>query len=212
VIPIVASADKYVSRYWENARYTAFYFVAGEMDGDRMIRNSMDLDRYLTKPFHDTTVVVYQGRGHEHFYDEVQRIFEWMNLHQREFFPQEFEVVIMRPWDNFFWWAEIGALPTASLVLPVNWPPEGGRRPSRTEGRILNNNRIILKTGAANCTVWLAPEMVDMDQRVSVGINGRDHREPIEASVEVLLEDVRTRGDRQHPFWAKIEATTGRYR
>ncbi len=24
-------------------------------------------------------------------------------------------------------------------------------------------------------------------------------------SLEVMLEDVRTRGDRQHPFWAKVE-------
>jgi hypothetical protein len=54
--------------------------------------------------------------------------------------------------------------------------------------------------------------MVDLDRRVAVVINGREHRDPPEASLEVLLEDVRTRGDRQHPFWAKIETTTGRGR
>ena len=29
---------------------------------------------------------------------------------------------------------------------------------------------------------------------------------PIEPSLEVLLEDARARGDRKHPFWAKVES------
>jgi hypothetical protein len=32
----------------------------------------------------------------------------------------------------------------------------------------------------------------------------------IRPDVRVLLEDVRTRGDRQHPFWARIDGATGR--
>ena len=28
----------------------------------------------------------------------------------------------------------------------------------------------------------------------------------IKPSVETMLEDLRVRGDRQHPFWAKVEA------
>ena len=37
-----------------------------------------------------------------------------------------------------------------------------------------------------------------------VTINGRAQRN-IQPSASTLLEDVRTRGDRQHPFWAKVE-------
>jgi len=102
VIPIVATADKYVARYWENARQVPFYFVGGELDGNRRELNSRDFDRYLTKNNFDTVIVEYRGRGHEHFQDEIQDIFTWMNLHQRRFFPKEFEVASMRPWDNFF--------------------------------------------------------------------------------------------------------------
>jgi hypothetical protein len=32
----------------------------------------------------------------------------------------------------------------------------------------------------------------------------------IEPNLLVLLEDARTRGDRQHPFWAKVEMPAGR--
>ena len=210
LIPIVATAGKYVSRYWENGRYVPMYFVGGEMDGDKMGRNSMDLDRYLNRHTYDVVVVMYQGRGHEHFSDEIQRLFTWMDLQRRQFFPREFDCVSMRPWDNYFWWAELGPLPGRSTVLPVNWPPDSGVRPARTEGRILENNRVMLRTGAERATVWLSPEMVDFSQRVAVSINGRTSTQRIEPRLDVLLEDVRTRGDRQYPFWARVDESSGR--
>jgi hypothetical protein len=47
VLPVVATADKYVSRYWENGRGLPMYFVAGELDGNRITKNARDLDRYF---------------------------------------------------------------------------------------------------------------------------------------------------------------------
>src|SRR5262249_20275018 len=73
VIPIVAVADKYCSRYWENANYVPFYFLGGEMDGDKTIRNARDLDRYLLKSY-DVVVSEYIGRGHEDFYEDILNI------------------------------------------------------------------------------------------------------------------------------------------
>jgi hypothetical protein len=54
--------------------------------------------------------------------------------------------------------------------------------------------------GGAKTTVWLAPEMVDFSRRVQ--LNGK--AVTVTPSLETMLEDVRTRGDRQHPFWAKV--------
>ncbi len=201
VIPIVATSDKYIPRYWENGRDVPMYFVCGEMDGSRKSINGPELDRYLTKVGYDVVVVEYQGRGHEHYYDEIQRIFEWMNLHQRNFFMREFKVVSMRPWDNFFWWAELDSFPSSAMVVPASWPPPSGTRPILSEGRVLENNAVTLRSGAGRTTIWLAPEMVDFSQRIL--INGRTAN--VAPSSAVLLDDVRTRGDRQHPFWAKVE-------
>ena len=53
--------------------------------------------------------------------------------------------------------------------------------------------------------VWLSPEIVTFDNSLKVEINGKPHRKKVVPSIETLLEDVRTRGDRQHPFWAKVE-------
>ena len=203
VIPIVATADKYVTRYWQNGAYVPFYFVCGEKDGNKLALNAMDWDRYLTHRGFDTMIAQYQGRGHEHFHDEIQHLFDWMNLHKRNFFPREFEAVSMRPWDNFFWWIETAKPLAATQVLPAEWPKSVGIiKP--TEAKILETNSVRVDSPAASVTVWLAPEMVSFDSKVTAIINNRRQLN-ITPSPEVLLEDVRTRGDRQHPFWAKAQ-------
>ena len=204
VMPIVATADKYVTRYWENAEFVSFYFVSGEKDSNKHAANAIDWDRYLLHSGFDTTIVQYQGRGHEHFHDEIQKLLDWMNLHRRNFFPKEFKAVTMRPWDNFFWWAELGSLPSQSMVMPVSWPPGSAARPAITEATILSTNSVRVTSGAQKVTVYLAPEMVNFEERVNASINGR-RVVNIQPSVDVLLEDARTRGDRLHPFWAKVE-------
>ncbi|MCA9246368.1 MAG: hypothetical protein KDA42_04605 [Planctomycetales bacterium] len=206
VIPIVAVADRYCAHYWENAAQVPLYVVAGEMDGDKISRNARELDRYLRRGF-DCTVVEFLGRGHEHFYDEVQRVFDWMNRRRRNFFPKEFDCATLRPWDNYFWWVELDEFPDRSIVHPGSWPPPRGVRASSVSCKI-HETSIYVKAGAARATIWLTPELIDFNARVEVSFNNRrlNGREPfIEPDLEVLLEDVRTRGDRQHPFWAKLD-------
>ena len=212
VIPVVAKADRYCALYWPNAELVPYYFVCGELDSRKMIENARDLDRYLNRNY-NCTVVEYRGRGHEHFSDEVQRLFDWMGRFRRNFFPREFTTKTMRRWDNFFWWLELDQLPPKAMVDPVHWPPDRGTQPVETSGSVTATNGLYIKTGAANVRIWLSPELVNLDQRVNIVVNGQrvNSSEPfIKPDLETILEDVRTRGDRRHPFWAKIEAPTGR--
>ena len=215
VIPIAAAAryadrraPEYVSRYWPNAKTVPLYFVGGSMDTDRLQLNTRDFERYLTRPDFDTVIVEYLGRGHEHFHDEILRIFDWIRLHARDFSPTEFETVTMRPWDRFFWWVEVEGLPSAAITLPGAWPASG--RPATVEGTVQEKRNVRVKTGARRATVWLSPQLVNFEGDVSVTVNGRKKARNIQPSVEVMLEDARLRGDRQHPFWAKVEVNTGR--
>ncbi len=211
VIPIVAVADKYCAQYWPNARDLPLYFVCGELDGNKMVRNSPELDRYLTRVGFNATVVEFLGRGHENFSDEILNLFDWMNRYRRNFFPQRFETVTMRSWDNFFWWVELGDFPVKSIVNPVDWPKRGAR-PISTTASVGANNTITLKTGADRVTVFLSPDFMNFNQPVRVTVNaGRVTGEPfVQPDLSLMLEDVRTRGDRQHPFWAKVEAVGGK--
>jgi pimeloyl-ACP methyl ester carboxylesterase len=209
VIPISAAADKdkYINRYALNAPYVNWYVVAGELDGTKLATDAVQLDRYM-RPKTDVTVVEYQGRGYEPFGDEILRIFEWMGLKQRKM-PKEIDCVSMRPWDSFFWWLEVEGLPAKSMVAPVNWPPPRSTRPASIEGRRLETNKVTVKTQADKVTVWLSPELVDLNQKLVVELNGRaitPRDRNVRPDLTVLLEDVRTRADRQHPFWAKVSA------
>jgi predicted esterase len=206
VLPIVATADKHVQRYWENARSVPMYFVSGEKDGDKLEKNAQEWNRYLGKAGFDAIVVQFQGRGHEHYHEEIQNLFKWMNLHRRDFFPREIDAVTMRPWDSFFWWVDIDRLPENLVILPSEWPKKDVKT-AHIEGSVLSTGAGVRVSTppSGKTTVWLAPEMVNFAGRVAVTINGR-RQTNVTPSIGVLLEDVRTRGDRQHPFWAKAES------
>ena len=209
VLPFVAqhsNVRKYVQHYWENAAFVPFYFVAGEKDGNRLVKSAAVLDKYFLKRF-DTTVVEYLGRGYESFHDEIHEAFSWMALttHRRQASPEEFGCMTMRPWDNFFWWIEGRGFPRA--VQPAEWPLRNAR-PSQIYGRIPKKNVLIARTACDETTFWLSPDIVDFSKPIRISLNGRTLGESFgstQPDMEVLLEDVRTRGDRLRPFWAKLQ-------
>jgi pimeloyl-ACP methyl ester carboxylesterase len=211
VIPIVATVDSnrynYNGLYWRNARYVPFYFVGGEMDGDKMVQNAYQFDRYLRHIGFDVLISEYQGRGHESFYDEIHNLFDWMNRKRRDFFPKDFTCNTMRSFDNYFWWLEINGLPASSVCDPENWPPRRVRALA-ISGQINDTDTMTtvrVSSARSPTTIWLSPELVDFDKRIIVRVTGLRSPDPPVPDVEVLLEDARTRGDRMHPFWARID-------
>ncbi|MBT4010944.1 MAG: peptidase [Planctomycetaceae bacterium] len=203
VLPIAATAGKYVGRYWQNAKHISFYFVGGEMDGNRVALNMQDFNRYLTSFGYDTMIVEYKGRGHDHFQDDIHFMFDWMRTHRRSFSPKTIKCTTMRPWDNFFWWVELDGMPSTFITLPLQWPRKEARD-ALLEAEIGINNRIRVKSPAKIITVYLNPDIIDFQENVSLNLSGKTQNEPIVPNLEVMLEDVRTRGDRLNPFWAKV--------
>lgn len=210
VIPVVSTADSgkfnYITLYWKNAKLVPFYFVGGGMDGEKMVKNAYQFDRYLKHLGFDATVVDYQGRGHENFYDEVITVFDWMNTQQRNFFPKKFRAETIRSWDNYFWWLELNDIPDYLVADPENWPPK--RRTTLAVSGVINETprltTIRVKPSGMPATVWLSPELVDFEKRIRLVTGSRSVKGP-EPDVAVMLEDARTRGDRIHPFWARID-------
>jgi hypothetical protein len=85
-----------------------------------------------------------------------------------------------------------------------------GQRPLSIEARKAATNSLTVRCGAGRTLVWLSPELVEFAEPLTVTIDGkRVHRGPVNPDERVLLEDLRLRGDRQHPFQAVIEATRG---
>lgn len=209
LVLITPTSDLYVPLYWSNGRELPMYVVGGELDTGRLESNAMDFDRYLRRSF-DMTYVEYLGRGHENFSDEILRIMDWMSRKKRTFFPKEFETVSMRPWDRFFWWTEFEGLPARTMLLPAQWPPAAGYRSATIEAKLTPGNTITVRSGAARTVVWLSPELVDFSKPLTVSIDGRRaFRGTPQADLWTLLEDLRLRVDRQHPFWQAIDTAAG---
>ena len=115
------------------------------------------------------------------------------------------------PGDVNFWWIELKQLPPKAMVDPADWPPPRRTRAVEAGGTVTAPNTLNVRTNTGQVTVWLSPEMVNLKRKVSVIVNGRHVTgESVVPDVKTLLEDVRIRGDRQHPFWAKVESSTGR--
>ncbi len=211
VIPIAATADhekyNYNTLYWRNAKTVPFYFVGGEIDSNKMAKNAYQFDRYLRHFGYDTTIVDFQGRGNESFQDEILKIFAWMKKHRRNFFPKLFSCETIRSFDNYFWWVEITTMPPALTADPEQWPPKRIRT-LKVTGKIRTTDEkthIRVSSGRAPTTIWLAPELVDFDKRLQISVSGFPEVRRATPDIGVMLEDARTRGDRMHPFWAKVE-------
>jgi hypothetical protein len=140
---------------------------------------------------------------------------DWMGRQQRTFFPKEFAAVSMRPWDRFYWWVEFAGLPPRTMLMPAQWPPGSGYRSATIEARLTPGNTISVRSGSARTIVWLSPELVDFTKSLTVTIDGqRAFRGVPQSDLWTLLEDLRLRADRQHPFWQAVdtsaEPATGR--
>lgn len=210
VIPISCHCDKYCKYYWPNAKRLPFYFICGALDGQILSENSGVLSRYMQNGY-DLTVVEFLGRGHENFSDEILTLFDWMERKKRDFYPESFQVSTMRPWDSFFWWVDVEKLPEKSLVLPAEFPKKNVMAAKISAELLQTVNTLKVDVPTGNVTVWVGPKMLDFDRPINFMVNGKKIRlKDWKPDLETLLEDVRTRGDRQNPFWLRVVTETGR--
>lgn len=206
IIPISARGDRYLGPLDENCKHVPLYLVTGELTGDDAEDNTIRLDRCLSHGY-NVTAVEFVGRGRENFSDEIFRLFDWMKRLRRGFYPKGFTCTSVRTWDNSFWWIELSDFPAALMANPPDWPPGGTKHP-RTVAHVNAATGIVVRSGAHRATLWLTPEVADFRDKIAIRFNGAPARlqdQAIEPSLEVMLEDARTRADRLHPFWAKIE-------
>ncbi|MDR1484272.1 MAG: hypothetical protein LBT09_05570 [Planctomycetaceae bacterium] len=221
LIPFNAIASKYIIEYKDNIQHLPVYFVSGELEGkngvNTIMLNAPIFNGYLARqnePY-EVTLIRYIGHGIEMFHDEIVPIFDWMKLHVRNFTPRNFEVNSMRSWDNFFWWVELGNLSNNApeyVVDPIDW--NGVKKKMLVRSKLLpagNGIQVEVLPRTLNVTVYLnpdiLPEMINFKpgSRISVNVGQRNYNPKngqILPDIAVILYDVKTRGDRLHPFWA----------
>ncbi|MDZ4849065.1 MAG: hypothetical protein SGI77_07205 [Pirellulaceae bacterium] len=207
-IAIGADCEKYAILYGENARYVPLYFVVGALDGAPAprARNGKRWDEFLKNAKVDCMLTLYHGRGRDHFQEEQPRLIEWMKLskHRRPPPPKDFTVKTARASDRAFWWLEVVELTSDSIVNPLLFKPG---KPAELEASLSvgQENSIRVKFPGKQCVIWLSPETVDFSKRFTFQVRDRKKSMEIRPNLSVLLEDARTRADRQYPYWEKVE-------
>ncbi len=217
-IMVSPGADKHILHYKENLRTSmrdidqiplGTYIVYGDNDGTRTVSfMGAVATSYLSNPNYDCVAVQYNGEGRVRFAAELPRIVEWMELssHRRIRAMRNIEFRTMRNGDRSFYWLEAPSIIPDLAGNAYQFEPKNF---GVFDARLLDsagNGVQISKIPSPNhaAIVWLTPEMVDFSRPITFINSGRKTVQTLEPDIEVMLEDVRRRGDRQHFFWQKV--------
>ena len=213
--------DRYCFLYGRNKHVgLPIYSIVGQKDPVARV-NKKTWNLWLTtKSRQDCTLVEYRGRLNEPFQEELPEVFKWCNAYRR-LLPSkngfELECKLLRPWDNYFWFWELHNFPEEVMHRPEYWSNKHPRgAPEMTVTLSAGQPNVIKNVGPKKVgefgTLWLNPDIVDFKNPVQiVASRGRDFKGMVAPSRQVILEDVRRRADRQHPFWARIDCNRGEW-
>lgn len=212
VIPVCGVLDHYPKIYLENGLGTAWYVVGGELDRNLGSRNYAVFDKIMAAHGFkiDFLYSEFYQRGFENYAEELPRIFDWMTLHRRLPLPREISKMrTLRKADGRFFWVVANDLPK-EVVLPAPAGQKSHVKPDLITARIApggaSGNRIEVQSPASRHTLWIHPDLVDLEKRVTVKINSQHKlNDFVEQDAAVMLEDFRARGDRQRVYAAKLE-------
>src|SRR5262249_5815823 len=165
--------------------------------------------------------VEYKGRGPEWFAAELPVLFDWMDRKKRARPMRELgllpagggpgeEVRTMRPTDGRFYWRSSSALYSDFQNEVVNGGWVRQVKTATLQANIFPSNLIHLNVrGVRQVSIWFAPGMIDFGKPVTVRVNMQELRnsksQPVQPSLETLLEDFYRNGDRQRLFLAKVD-------
>lgn len=224
VMPMSAAPRFHASICWRNGQYLPFYVVNGNR-GPNGQDTRNQFESWVQRNF-PMLWVDYKGRGVDWFGGEVPHMFDWMRGKRRAFplhrlgtdgngtsFGNEF--CTERACDNHFYWLSADVINPGNINRVQTWR---GKQPASLHARIdrhEKDNFIWVSTsGIKQVTIWLGrnskgEDMIDFDKPVRITANRqvillKNKNFMVKPSVEVLLEDLYQRGDRQMLFLAKI--------
>ncbi|HEY7153311.1 MAG TPA: hypothetical protein VH575_05060 [Gemmataceae bacterium] len=223
VLPMGAGPEYHAKICWRNGQYLPFYVVHGNKGPNGKEMRTL-FEKWVQRNF-PMLWIDYKGRGAEWFGGEVPLMFDWMRDKKRPFplnrlgtsgqgssFGNEF--CTMRNCDNHFYWLSTSnVLKTYSIERWRNVQPASLYAVIYRDnnlGNRINNSIVVEAKGVGQVTIWLGrnrkgEDMIDFDRPVSVTVNlSASPPRKVSPSLEVLLEDLYQRGDRQQLFLAKI--------
>jgi len=209
VLPLGGNALHYCKHIWENSAYTAWYVVGKgyDVDGGRDNTSNRVFDHIMKRGIKsDFLLVEYLGRNGENVFDDLPKLYDWMDLHVRGPMPRQFKVSALRKTDNRYFWVTANGLPR-DYVLPAPHGEDQRISPMDIEVNILVPGNIIsLKSPTDGYSLRLTPDLVDFDRKLIVKAHDKIlFRDFVKPDIKVLLDELAARGDRNRLPLALIE-------
>jgi len=202
VVPIAGIAPAYGRARSENAPLLSWYVISGERDRNTLEKNSSLLNDMMKKG-QDVIYCEYKDRGYESYYEELDRIFEWMQSLRRPGIKEtaRWETSSVRKSNNRFYWMQAKQIPDRQTDRPARY--EGTITPG---SQTYKSQSIYISHPGKATTIWISPELFDFNNRCQVRVNLKHVlNDYIKPSMEAMLTDLRDRGDRERLYWARLE-------
>ncbi|WP_166830985.1 carboxylesterase family protein [Thalassoroseus pseudoceratinae] len=201
VIPISGRLRENCKWKWENAEFTSWYIISGEL-AEASLQDThhsqilMNMMKRGTR--YDVIVAEYLGRGYETFYEEIHQLFDWMDLQTRQPQPKDLSTELVHTNQARYYWLAAEGLPVS-----IN------KRPITVEADILDGSTdhttINLSTAAKLYTVWLSTDLIAYDRKLLIRMGGRrKYNEFPHPTFKALFEDYRERADHRRLYHTKI--------
>jgi len=156
----------------------------------------------------DATFIKYPEHGAEAYAEEADDVFRWFQLYRRQSWPKRLHARLLRSTDLDWGWAELQGLPPqfAQLDAPSE-PDKSDFRPATLDARVSSANVIRIESAPAGVTLYLSPEIPDIDTAKPIRIlEGRkDRRIDFQPSVTHMLERLYQTGDRRRLCYMRID-------
>ena len=178
------------------------YLVTGEKDTPVLEANDGPV-RGLMLRGRPVIYAEYQGRGVEPYGNEAAPLLDWFARHRRDPYPAETAAEVIRTSDVRDAWLRMEEVPRGVLTSAL--VGRGRIMTPELEGEIVDRDDVRVGCGGGGVTVWLSPELVDYDRRVTVRVNGRRRfNDFLKPELQPLLDDLKARGDRQRTFTTEM--------
>jgi hypothetical protein len=180
-------------------RFVPGFFVVGLNDTEERVGGFRQAEEYYKRTGLPGEFRFIAGQGHTYIRDQAAQAFDFLLKKKRAKPPKDFAALYCMYSNQ--------SQTEAPLMARQYWLEAGKYEPAGAPCHVTASGNVIeiagdkLQSGA----VLLNDEVVDLDQPVTIRLNGRTvHEGPVERSVEFLLDWFAKEHDRGQLFWNRV--------
>ncbi|MFN9720818.1 MAG: hypothetical protein ACK58L_19155 [Planctomycetota bacterium] len=213
VISVCGVSRRHLQFTVGNAISVPWYVVVGDSQAGwyeqfgpvaaRLFKRDAESESYF-----DVIFVKHPFRGVSLYPEELDDVFEWMKRQRRKSLADKFTAKLLRSTDLDWHWLRLDALPEKFARLDESTKGDESKFiPAEVTARTTERNHLIVNTAPAGLTVFLSPDVPNIDLSKPIRIDFVRTRMSVDYAPEIphLLEELYLTGDRIRLCYQKVQ-------